>query len=150
MNLCDKKWWFDSKEKESGIIWTKRLHCFSARPSNHFSLWFLFCFSLSHYFLQLHHLLCLQHTLKNEWQKLISYIRGNHCTHFRDGTWCPSGPGWSCDKMHAILIFLLRTDAILEFSYILDNFTVFLSGRLLEGVKKILQSLVHFTNALSL
>ena len=85
-----------------------------------------------------------------EQQMLISYMRRSHCTHFRNGVQHPSGPRWLHDKMCAIPIFSLRADAILEFSYILDAYTVFLRGRQLAGVKKILQNPVHFTNTLSL
>ena len=35
-------------------------------------------------------------------------MRGSHCIELRDGALSLAGPGWSCDKLHAIWKFLSR------------------------------------------
>ena len=67
---------------------------------------------------------------KEKQQKLISYVRGNHCTWFRDGIQHPSGPGWSRDKTCTIMKFSLKVDAILELSHILDKVHSIFEGQM--------------------
>ena len=45
------------------------------------------------------------------------YVRGSHCTKFRDGTQSLAGLRWSCDKLCTILKFFIEVDAILKLCF---------------------------------
>ena len=93
------------KKNTKSIIWT----LFSYHPTGPcqiLSFGFLFFLHFTHQFFQFWLLLCLQHSLKKRekknQQKLISYVRGSHCTLFRDGTNIPQVPDDHVVKcMHA-------------------------------------------------
>ena len=56
------------------------------------------------------------HSKKERWQKVVSYMGGSHCTHFRDDTPHPSGPSWPHDKGHQNLIVFDEVRCHFEFS----------------------------------
>ena len=77
------------------------------------------------------------HSKKGRWLKLVSYIRGSHCTHFGDGAQHPLGPRWPHDKVHANLLVFEKAGCHFEF---LSTFWIFkhiFKGQMiLEWVKR--------------